>query len=101
MKKQVLGPSIRYHSVLMPNVAAKDAEESELIEEISKLEDGQENESAPPLPPLPKNVAAEDSSDLFERTFISFSNDDLFKKVFEKVKGTAKPPEKRICALTQ
>jgi len=108
IKKCVMGPAIRYHSVKLPvgtgieKEGEEGQEESQLVEEIMKLEDGHENESAPPLPPLQlKKVDGESQGELFERTFISFSSEIVLKKTFEKFKGNTTKPVERRCALTK
>jgi hypothetical protein len=99
----VSGPTIRYHSVAMPRVKkmespAKPTENKRLVE---LLEDGEEKASAPPLPPLPKLEEDGEESNVYERTFISFSDDKLLKEVFKRGEPKPEVPKKRVCALTR
>lgn len=104
-KNVVSGPKIRYHSVTMPRVLKSKKSGNDNEEQVDLLrlwEDGEEKDSAPVPPPVPKleEEAENVGGNAYERTFISFSDEDLMKKYFPTYPKPVRRKSRR-CALTR
>ncbi|XP_034016183.1 vacuolar protein sorting 72 homolog a [Thalassophryne amazonica] len=94
-KRRFEGPTIRYHSVLMPLVS-----QSALKEENVDVEGLDQD--------LPQTAAAnaatpsqQPSGGLCSRTFITFSDDEAFETVFRRsAQSTPQTPVQEICPVT-
>ncbi|KAJ8335231.1 hypothetical protein SKAU_G00408700 [Synaphobranchus kaupii] len=103
-KRRFDGPTIRYHSVLMPLVT-----EAHLKEENVDVEGlDQDTPQAPPTALAPSSEAAPPSSSSSSqqapgghcaRTYLTFSDDEAFEVVFPHV-PTARPPVQEVCPVT-
>ncbi|XP_035284772.1 vacuolar protein sorting-associated protein 72 homolog isoform X2 [Anguilla anguilla] len=101
------GPTIRYHSVLMPLVT--DAHLKEENVDVEGLD--QDTPQAPPTAPLPSTEAATSSSSssssssqqlpggLCARTYLTFSDDEAFELVFPHA-PPPRPPVQEVCPVT-
>ncbi|KAK7099051.1 vacuolar protein sorting-associated protein 72 homolog isoform X2 [Littorina saxatilis] len=89
VQKQVYrGPIIRYHSVTMPVLN----EDLCLDPEISVDEDGDAQLEAAQQP-------APASSDVCSRTFITFTDHNVYNAIFPQTK--CKPPQRQACPVTR
>ncbi|KAJ8267505.1 hypothetical protein COCON_G00126770 [Conger conger] len=109
-KRRFDGPTIRYHSVLMPIVS-----DSHLKEETVDVE-GLDQDTPQALPtalpssseagPAPSSSSSSSSSSsppapggLCSRTYVTFSSDDAFDLVFPDV-VPPRPPVQEVCPVT-
>jgi len=86
IKKAPIGPFIRYLSTSMPMIQELDVERSINVEE---------EEDTPPATTESSTVG----KPCCERTFITFSKDDLLESNFKRTKVVA--PQKSICPITR
>ncbi|KAJ8383422.1 hypothetical protein AAFF_G00221220 [Aldrovandia affinis] len=102
-KRRFEGPTIRYHSVLMPLVS--DAQLKEENVDVEGLD--QDTPQAPPTAPPPSSEAANPSSSssssqrppLCARTYITFSDDEALEAAFPRA-PPPRPPVQEICPVT-
>ncbi|XP_028565870.2 vacuolar protein sorting-associated protein 72 homolog [Podarcis muralis] len=90
-KRKCVGPTIRYYSGTMPLVS-----DLGFKEENVDVEGLDQDMQPPPLeaPPAPSASAAKCS-----RTFITFSDDETFERIFPKSRAP-KLPVKEVCPVT-
>ncbi|KAG7457951.1 hypothetical protein MATL_G00232700 [Megalops atlanticus] len=102
-KRRFEGPTIRYHSVLMPLVS--DAHLKEENVDVEGLD--QDTPQATSAAPAPSSEAAPSTSSSSQqppggfcsRTYITFSDDEAFESVFPRV-PPPRPPVQEICPVT-
>ncbi|KAM9385254.1 vacuolar protein sorting 72 homolog a [Pholidichthys leucotaenia] len=94
-KRRFEGPTIRYHSVLMPLVS-----QSVLKEENVDVE-GLDQDVPQAAPQNPTTPSQQPSGGLCSRTFITFSDDEAFEVAFPRT-AQAKPqlPVQEVCLVT-
>ncbi|KAM4013045.1 vacuolar protein sorting-associated protein 72 homolog [Anomaloglossus baeobatrachus] len=83
-KQRYMGPTIRYHSVVMPLITDVSVKEENV--DVEGLEQEQSGDSV--APPVGK----------CSRTFITFSEDETFERIFPKNK--ARLPVRELCPVT-
>lgn len=62
-------------------------------------DDKKQEPTAPPAPNEPE-VIHEDTGSKYERTFITFENERLFREAFKRT-ARPRPPLKSLCAITR
>nr|CAH0113250.1 unnamed protein product [Daphnia galeata] len=93
VKKVPTGPTIRYLSTSMPVIQEVNPEADRInVEEDEEKEDN-------PVVAEDGTVATVDSKQCSERTFITFSNDNVFEANFSRTKPTAH--QKNFCPITR
>ena len=93
VKKVPTGPTIRYLSTSMPLIQEVNPEADRInVEEDEEKEDN-------PVVAEDGTVATVDSKQCSERTFITFSNDNVFEANFSRTKPTAH--QKNFCPITR
>nr|XP_015192099.1 PREDICTED: vacuolar protein sorting-associated protein 72 homolog [Lepisosteus oculatus] len=95
------GPTIRYHSVLMPLLSDTHLKE-ENVDVEGLDQDTQQPAAPPPLAPTlsePPQQAAQPPGGKCARAFITFSDDDTFQGVFPRPRPL-RPPAREICPVT-
>lgn len=97
-KRRFEGPTIRYHSVLMPLVS-----HSILKEENVDVE-GLDQDTPQPVAPLPSNSNASSQQHvgaLCSRTYITLSDEEAFEAAFpQAARTTIQPPIQEVCPVT-
>ncbi|KAM4665248.1 vacuolar protein sorting-associated protein 72 homolog [Discoglossus pictus] len=87
-KRRCIGPTIRYHSVVMPLITEVNVKEENV--DIEGLDQEQTGDVAKPSAAAPAGKCS--------RTFITFSDDGTFEQFFSKPK--AKFPVRELCPVT-
>lgn len=91
-KRRFEGPTIRYHSVLMPLVSLK--EENVDVEGL----DQDVPQTAPQNPTTPSQ---QPTGGLCSRTYITFSDDEAFEAAFPRsAQSNTQPPVQEVCPVT-
>ncbi|XP_069041026.1 vacuolar protein sorting-associated protein 72 homolog isoform X2 [Lepisosteus oculatus] len=96
------GPTIRYHSVLMPLLSDTHLKEENVDVEGLDQDTQQPAAAPPPLAPTlsePPQQAAQPPGGKCARAFITFSDDDTFQGVFPRPRPL-RPPAREICPVT-
>lgn len=94
-KRRFEGPTIRFHSVLMPIVS-----HSVLKEENVDVE-GLDQDVPPTAQPNPSSISQQPSGGLCSRTYITFSDDEAFEAAFpDGARSGPQPPVQEICPVT-
>ncbi|XP_018403395.1 PREDICTED: vacuolar protein sorting-associated protein 72 homolog isoform X2 [Cyphomyrmex costatus] len=126
VRKAHVGPMIRYQSLSMPVMVLSEANEEEKInvecdderegnsnntpdnsqkeksETESKIDRKDDNKegSVDTAPTSTKNIHGEETGTFYERTFITFKNEQSYLDVFKK-STQQRPPLKPLCAITR
>ncbi|XP_028649800.1 vacuolar protein sorting-associated protein 72 homolog [Erpetoichthys calabaricus] len=95
-KRRCDGPTIRYHSVLMPIISENHLKE-ENVDVEGLDQDNQQSSSAGISECLPPGTQT--STGKCSRTFITFSDDETFEQYFSRVRQL-RAPVKEICPVT-
>ncbi|CAB1420831.1 unnamed protein product [Pleuronectes platessa] len=94
-KRRFEGPTIRYHSVLMPLVS-----NSVLKEENVDVE-GLDQDVPQAAPQNPTTAAQQAAGGLCSRTYITFSDDEAFEAAFLRSAQSSRPlPVQEVCPVT-
>ncbi|XP_062342771.1 vacuolar protein sorting 72 homolog a [Osmerus eperlanus] len=97
-KRRFEGPTIRYHSVLMPLVS-----HSMLKEENVDVEglDQDTPQAVTPLTPNPATASQQHTGGLCSRTYITLSDEEAFEAAFPPAARVAvQPPVQEVCPVT-
>lgn len=98
VKKTVIGHTIRYHSFIMPLIEElKPSIESPITVDEEPSSSSQETTTPTPDIVTKKNPVQEEKC---ERTFITFTDELHFKKIFPE-KHPRPTPSKKLCAVTR
>ncbi|KAJ8273636.1 hypothetical protein GJAV_G00103850 [Gymnothorax javanicus] len=102
-KRRFDGPTIRYHSVLMPLVTdAHLKEENVDVEGLDQDTPQALSTAPPPSDPIPSSSSSstqQPPGGLCSRTYITFSDDDAFEQVFPH-SPPPRPPIQEVCPVT-
>ncbi|KAM3858003.1 vacuolar protein sorting 72 homolog a [Diretmus argenteus] len=94
-KRRFEGPTIRYHSVLMPLVS-----HSILKEENVDVE-GLDQDIPQTAPPNPSTPSQQPAGGLCSRTYVTFSDEEAFEAAFaQTVSASSQTPIQEVCPVT-
>lgn len=106
MRKTNLTPMIRYQSFSMPIIVLSESETAEKEEEkINVEEDDDKTTEEKIVKPNEKESNSKETltvktNGCYERTFITFENEQLFNEAFKKT-PPPRPTLKSLCAITR
>nr|CAD7461510.1 unnamed protein product [Timema tahoe] len=103
VKKSYEGPIINFHSMRMPLILEVKRDESPITvdegEETSQRKDTKENDDVYNYLLKQEQSFKENAGEFCERTFITFSDETLYKSTFPKIQPVI--PERKVCPITK
>lgn len=98
-KRRFEGPTIRYHSVLMPIVSHSVLKEENVDVEGLDQDTPQTSQANPSTPAQQQQQQQQPTGGLCSRTYITFSDDEAFDTAFQ-AQSTPELPVQEVCPVT-